>query len=72
MSYESDAAQRYRQYAEELRAIAEDVTYHKSRDTLLALAAECIQMAENFDAIERSHRAIRRRHGQDAGTSKRS
>jgi hypothetical protein len=57
MSYEPQAAQRYRQYAEELRVIAEDKAHSKSRETLLALAAECLQMADNFDAIERTNRA---------------
>ena len=64
MSYETQAAQRYRQYAEELRVIAEDRTHLKSRETLLALADECLQMAENFDAIERTNRAVERKRSQ--------
>jgi hypothetical protein len=61
MSYETQAAQRYRQYAEELRVIADDKTHLKSRDTLLSLAAECLQMAETFDAIERTNRAAEKK-----------
>jgi len=61
MSYETDAAQRYRQYAEELRVIAEDKTHARSRETLLALASECVQMAATFDAIERTNQAVRKK-----------
>jgi hypothetical protein len=60
-SYEAKAAQRYRHYADELRAIAEDRAHLSSRETLLALAAECQQMAANFDAIERANRSVERK-----------
>jgi hypothetical protein len=61
MSYETEAAQRYRQYAEELRVIAEDRAHSKSRETLLTLAGECLQMANTFDAIERTNRAVEKK-----------
>ena len=61
MSYETEAAQRYRHYAEELRVIAEDRAHLKRRETLLALAAECLQMANTFDAIERTNRAVEKK-----------
>ena len=64
MSYETQAAQRYRRYADELRMIAEDKTHAKSRDTLLALASECLQMAATFEAIERTNQAVQKRHSE--------
>jgi len=57
-SYEAANASRYRQYAEELRTIADDMVHERFRDTLLTLAQECMDMADNFEAIDRTNKAI--------------
>ena len=60
MSAELDQAQRFRNYAEELRIIAADRASEESRRTLLNLAGKYEQMAGNLAAIEQANQAIRR------------
>jgi hypothetical protein len=61
ISYEAENAARYRHYAEELRTIADDMAQAKFRDTLLAVAEECVLMADNLEAIERTHQHFRKK-----------
>lgn len=60
MSEELDAAAKYRQHAEELRAIAADKEAKGNREILLGLAADYEHMAETMEAIDKTNKAIRR------------
>lgn len=56
MSYEVQSAKRYREQAEELRAIAGRDDGGKTRDKLLDIAADYERIATNLEAIDRSNR----------------
>jgi len=58
MSEQSATAHRYREYAEELRAVAGDYVARKHRTALMRIAANCEHMAKVMEAIERSNKAV--------------
>jgi len=60
MSEELDTANRYRQRAEELRTIADDESVRETREALLKIAKEYVQMAETLEAIDQTNQAIKR------------
>jgi hypothetical protein len=60
MSEELDTAMRYRQWAGELKIIAEEETTLQTRLTLRKIAADYERMAETLEAIDRTNRAIAR------------
>jgi hypothetical protein len=59
MSEEANTALRYRQHAEELRAIAQSEGEPKTKDTLLRIAEDYDRMAGTLDAIDRTNKAMR-------------
>ena len=60
MTYETDAAKRYRDHAEELRVIAKCDGYTKTRDMLLGVAIDYERMAATLDAIHHSNGLMRK------------
>lgn len=60
MSFEQDAARRYRDHAAELREIARSYVYLPTQDLLLNVAADFERMAQNLEAIDQANRAVRR------------
>jgi hypothetical protein len=58
MSEELDTAKRYRQRAEELRAIAAADQTRENRNALLKIAKDYEQMADTLEAIDKTNRAI--------------
>jgi hypothetical protein len=60
MSYESDAAARYRAHADELRTIADWDRVEENRRKLLGIAESYDQMAMTMEAIEDTNRRTRR------------
>jgi hypothetical protein len=59
MSYELDAAARYRSHAEELRTIAEDDRLVQTRDMLLRVAWDYDRMARNLEELDDSFRRLK-------------
>ena len=61
MSYETDAAKRYKDHAEELRVIAHDSMHEKTRRTLLAIARDYEEMAVTLLDIEHTNLSAKKR-----------
>ena len=59
MSYELDAAARYRNHAEELRAIAETDRLVQTREMLLRVALDYDRMARNMEELEAMHCSLK-------------
>ena len=59
MSYELDAAARYRNHAEELRAIAETDRLVQTREMLLRVALDYDRMARNMEELEAMHSSLK-------------
>ena len=55
MSYELDAAARYRNHAEELRTIAEADRLVQTREMLLRVAWDYDRMARNMEELDAMH-----------------
>jgi hypothetical protein len=60
MSYETDAAIRYRAHAEELRAIAETEGLVETRRTLIHIARDYERIAHQLESIDISNRMASR------------
>ena len=60
MPVDREKAARYRHRAEEVRSIAQGVIDKKSRETLLHVAADYLDMADAMDDVAGSQRAIDR------------
>jgi hypothetical protein len=58
MSDESEAANRYRLHAEELRTIAYEKNMECCRVTLIKIAGDYDRMARSLDAIDRRNSAL--------------
>ena len=58
MSYEANAAKRYRLHAEELRTIAEYDGHEETRRSLLQTAKGYDVMADTFEKIEQTNRSV--------------
>ena len=56
MTYETEAARRYRAHAQELRTIAESDTREQTRKILIKVADDYDQMATSMDAIDETNR----------------
>ena len=61
MSYELDAAVRYRNHAEELRTIAEADRLVQTREMLLRVAWDYDRMARNMEELDAMHHSLK--HG---------
>jgi len=55
---EAQIAQRYRDHALSLRIMAESDVYEPTRNTLLAIAKNYNQMAETYEAIDRTNKKL--------------
>lgn len=58
MDSESNAARRYRLYAEELRTMADDDGHRRTREMLLEVARDYELMAQSCGAIAESRRRM--------------
>jgi hypothetical protein len=63
MSYETDAAIRYRAHAEELRTIAESEGLVQTRRTLIHIARDYERMAHQLETIDLGNRLASREAG---------
>jgi hypothetical protein len=59
LSYEHDAAARYRLHAEELRAIAEGDGLERTRGILMRVAQDYEIMARNMEELEAIHKHLK-------------
>ena len=57
---ESFLIERYRLYAEELRTMAEDDKFRRTREMLETVARDYEQMAESMQSIEDARESIRK------------
>ena len=57
MSYEAKSSKRYRDHAEELRAMANGDEHEKTREALLDIAADYERIAASLEAIDKSNRS---------------
>ena len=60
MSYETEAAVRYRAHAEELRTIAEAEGLVETRRTLIDIARDYERMALQLESVDLSNRVVSR------------
>ena len=60
MSEEQDLARSYRLRAEELRTLADLDRDRRTRETLLGIARDYDRMAQSFEAIDLTNRAVSR------------
>lgn len=60
MSEETDTAFRYRQHAEELRAIAGDAKDRDMKRILMSIAVDYEHMADSMEAIDRTNQHLKR------------
>ena len=58
MSYETEAAVRYRAHAEELRTIAEAEGLVETRRTLIDIARDYERMALQLESVDLSNRVV--------------
>ena len=61
MTYELETARRYRDHAEELRAIAEGDRNNETRELLLKVALDYDRMARSMEAIDDTNRLMGKR-----------
>ena len=61
MTYELETARRYRDHAEELRAIAEGDRNNETREMLLKVALDYDRMARSMEAIDDTNRLMGKR-----------